>query len=416
MKTLSTLTLFCLLLVPYLGAQQDKPIRTFTPPEELISIDGETPFNKAISIFSNAFKRFQQKPLVYDGAETKPIGVHIPNMYWRDAFDLVMRVNNHWYLDTEDYVRVFPMNVPGGKDTLKLNASQAASTREVEISAIFFEANRSAMEQLGIDWNIINQTPTTRTEVGVTNVGLFNSNPNQPSGSTAEYGLKTTVGSTLSAANILTALKAIQSSNLGELIASPSITVRSNETGRIQVGQDFSIKQRDFSGNTTEQFYSAGTIIDVTPVILKKDTIEFVHLKINAERSSVVPDPISTIINKTSANTSVILMDQEETVVGGLYTNDVKQNRRGVPFLKDLPWWFFGLRYLFGYDEDEVTKKELIIILKARIMPSIEQRVANKLGEIQLGEQKTLQREWERIEGNRNGLLDQIEAAKANRK
>jgi type IV pilus assembly protein PilQ len=113
--------------------------------------------------------------------------------------------------------------------------------------------------------------------------------------------------------------------------------------------------------------------------------------------------------------TSIILLNGEETVVGGLYLNDAKTVRRGIPFLKDLPWWVFGLRYLFGYDKDEVAKKELIIILKANISPSIQERVATRLAEVQAGPQPTLQSEVERQEAARSELLRQIEAARAKR-
>ena len=73
------------------------------------------------------------------------------------------------------------------------------------------------------------------------------------------------------------------------------------------------------------------------------------------------------------------VITSEETVVGGLVTNEAKSLRHGIPFLKDLPWWVFGLKYLFGYEELTVDKKELIIVLRADIVPSIEKRVERKM-------------------------------------
>ena len=138
------------------------------------------------------------------------------------------------------------------------------------------------------------------------------------------------------------------------------------------------------------------------------------YLSITAERSTAQPDAISTIINKTIATTSVILIDGEETVVGGLVSNEVKASRRGIPILKDLPWWVFGLRYLFGYEETTVDKKELIIVLKANIVPSLEERIATKLNLIRSGQQ-TLRGESERLESLRQNLVRQIEEARENR-
>jgi type IV pilus assembly protein PilQ len=50
--------------------------------------------------------------------------------------------------------------------------------------------------------------------------------------------------------------------------------------------------------------------------------------------------------------------------------------RKGIPFLKDLPWWFFGLRYIFGYDSETITQTETILLIKADILPSLKERMA----------------------------------------
>jgi type IV pilus assembly protein PilQ len=86
------------------------------------------------------------------------------------------------------------------------------------------------------------------------------------------------------------------------------------------------------------------------------------------------------------------LLDHEESYIGGLYDNDVTIVREGVPILKDLPWWVFGLRYIFGYNSNTSTRKELIVLLKADFVPTLEERTASlskqqnvlqeKLGEI----------------------------------
>lgn len=143
---------------------------------------------------------------------------------------------------------------------------------------------------------------------------------------------------------------------------------------RLQDGQDISIKQRDFSGNIIDNFYSTGSIVTVTPHIITEEGLKYILLKIHVERSSFVPDPTTTIINKTSADTRVTMLNGEETVIGGMYIDQTTKVRRGVPFLKDLPWWFFGLRYIFGYDDNAISKKELVILIRATLEPTLESR------------------------------------------
>jgi type IV pilus assembly protein PilQ len=70
------------------------------------------------------------------------------------------------------------------------------------------------------------------------------------------------------------------------------------------------------------------------------------------------------------------MLDGEETILGGLYDNERTTDRVGIPFLKDLPWWVFGIRYLTGSDKEVVTKKELVILIKAELVPTLKERLA----------------------------------------
>jgi len=71
-----------------------------------------------------------------------------------------------------------------------------------------------------------------------------------------------------------------------------------------------------------------------------------------------------------------LLYDGEETVIGGLYTTSEQEVREGVPVLKDLPWWFFGFRYIFGSENKTKIKNELIILLKAELSSPIRARMS----------------------------------------
>jgi type II secretory pathway component GspD/PulD (secretin) len=81
--------------------------------------------------------------------------------------------------------------------------------------------------------------------------------------------------------------------------------------------------------------------------------------------------------------------------------------RTGVPFLKDLPWYVFGLRYLFGYDKDQDTKKELVILMKADLVPTLQERIAQKT------DPEKVYREWKedrfRDEQRVKGIRNQVE-------
>jgi type IV pilus assembly protein PilQ len=164
------------------------------------------------------------------------------------------------------------------------------------------------------------------------------------------------------------------SDQLGEIIARPQITVRSGASSSFQIGADFSVLEKDFSGNTVQRFYPTGTILVVKPKVYKVGDMEFVDIQYKVEKSTFESSVSTTIINKTTASGSLLLLNGEEGYVGGMYSTDETTVREGVPLLKDLPWWVFGLRYLFGYNSSRQTKRELIVLLKAEIMPTVEER------------------------------------------
>ena len=64
-----------------------------------------------------------------------------------------------------------------------------------------------------------------------------------------------------------------------------------------------------------------------------------------------------------------------------------------MPFLKDLPWWFFGLRYVFGYESTSLVKKELLILIRAELLPTLKDRYKAKLEGLDVKDKFRIERE-----------------------
>jgi type IV pilus assembly protein PilQ len=125
------------------------------------------------------------------------------------------------------------------------------------------------------------------------------------------------------------------------------------------------------------QQVQTGTIIDVTPMVYTQSDTDFIDLDITIEQSDAVVGETGPEISKTAVTTRTLLYDSEESVIGGLYTTVDQSIREGIPFLKDLPPWFFGLRYIFGSESTIKQKNELIILLSELLNP-IRERIASK--------------------------------------
>ena len=243
-------------------------------------------------------------------------------------------------------------------------------TKQVRISSIFFTADRSIINSLGIDWSTIYN--------GTVVASLDFTGGSEVLSDIISGTVSTTLESGEAIIELNALFKMIEHYNKGTIIARPSVTVISGKQGYLQIGQDFSVRTTDFSGNLVDRFYSAGLILEVTPTIIQDSSKEAIHLVARVEKSSVVPSDVQVIVNKNQATTEAILYDGEETVVAGLYDTEDIVVRKGVPILKDLPWWVLGLRYIFGYNNHEKNEREIIIILKAELIEPIEVRMAKK--------------------------------------
>jgi general secretion pathway protein D len=397
-RTLSAVLIvagLCAVVPVHADAQDRLPFREFTNPDELVTLGAETTISQSMIILGGFARRFGDKLLIDRSGRSGAIGMNIPNMHWRQALDVIASAHNMQVQEFPDFFEITPAAATSRDDarvatTVAPRATQGVpgmitadmNTREVEISAIFFEGNRRQLRELGIDWSAIRNGVVTVTNLAAGSVSL----PVVQ----AEMPVREAGGWEVSA--LLNTLEAL---SIGEILSSPRVKVMDGRQGDIQVGQDFSIKQRDFAGNITDAFFSTGTILTVTPRIISENDTSFILLDIRAERSTANPDPVSTIINKQEASTQVLLYSGESTVIAGLYETDETTLRRGIPFLKDLPPWFFGLRYIFGYNSYEVNQNELIIVITAEIIPSLRERFNQprdgRLEVLEEGRQRLLQ-------------------------
>lgn len=341
--------------------------RAYVAEDEIVSMTKTLPLNKALDIFNEISKKFLGKVLIDPEGRTSPIGMNVDKIHWMDAMELILRTNNLWYQEYEDYIKIIPLSEATGQAAGSQGEKQVSfNTREVTISAVFFEVNESKLRQAGMSWDFFRNKDVnlgTRTTSADARSSLFQVD------FSPEWEF----------ADIIAVFKTLESDQIGQIIANPQITVRSGQEGRIQVGSDIAVTVQDFAGNAVTQWFSTGTIIKVTPTILSRDSIHFTDLDLQVERSSSSSEGQGLVIQKTMAETKILLLDGEETVIGGLYTNEKNNTREGIPFLKDLPWWFFGLRYIFGFESKSVVKKELLMLLKADLLPTLEERLAKKL-------------------------------------
>lgn len=380
MKPFIAIILLLAFLSGTAAAQQsmEKTLRGFNAPDEMVTMSANLPFTQAVELLSKISEKKTGKRIVSQVKREGAIGVEIINVPYEKALLMIVQYAGLMWERREDVTIIKSKAEP--TEEIKAETYADIDSREVRISAVFFEMDVNEVRDRGINWQFLlsNRAGSIGTSVKTT-------------GDAASSGTSSASDFTLSASNefgmggffgqAISLFRYFETQNVGEILASPSIIVRNRTPGRIQVGSDISIKQRDFSGNIIDQFYSTGSIIKVTPYIYESKGVEYTLLDLDVERSTGFPSELSTEIKRTTAKTQILMTDGEQTVIGGLYTTEEKVVRNGIPYLKDLPWWALGIRYLTGSDQIVQTKKELVIVIKIELMPRIMDRLALPSGE-----------------------------------
>lgn len=355
-------------------AQEELP-REYDP-EEFISLSRELTLDAALEIINQLSMKYENKMILDPKERKNKIGVVVDHMHWKKALEYILRSNLLQFVEHPRHYEI--TELVKQPDAAAAEEKVNFNTREIEIKAIFFEADQQALSEIGIDWSTISNG---KVQLKMESKSASNVSDNV---------FSLAGGYTTKTWDVLALIKTFQSSNKGQVIATPQIRIMEGEEGKIKVGKNFFLTTRDFAGNTRYSEYEAGTILTVIPQIITQGKLSFIHLQINAEKSDVIPSAGTVTKKITEGRTQVILLNGEETAMAGLFSNEYVEGRKGIPLLKDLPGWFFGLRYIFGYNYQQEVKKELIILIKAEIVPNLLTRLKNKMnGKNILQERKT---------------------------
>ncbi len=377
-------------------APNERQIRGYVPPHLIVSFPPDTPFNDFIRYVSPLSQEATGRSIVDPTGRTAPIGFYVTGMYYLDALNLVLeqagltsRISDR-YLIIEPGTPVGPMGALAAGDLVDPERPTSAD-REIRIDAIIFELNTDRVNEIGTAWGSIFSQEGGGTGGGSDGGGTGGGEASER----LQLFLRTESffdaiseviegPSRINISELNRLFRLLESNGIGRTISNPSIVVRSGQEGRIQSGSDIPISLRDFAGNTVTQFIPTGVIISATPNLIRdaSDTedgaglpLDFIHLVVNVERSAGRLAAAGITIDKNQATTEVLLLDGEQTVIGGLYTTEEAISRSGIPILKDLP--LLGL--LFGVRRRTVLQRELLIVLQARLVDPLRMRASRPL-------------------------------------
>ncbi len=158
-------------------------------------------------------------------------------------------------------------------------------------------------------------------------------------------------------------LSALEQDGKLNILSKPSITTIDNHLAIIESGTE--VPYQTVEDNEVSIEWKKATLrLEVLPHVIDNKTI---RLKINTHKDELdfsrTVDGNPTIITK-NAETSIILLDGQTTVIGGLKKEKTLDSEAGIPWLKDIPI----LGYLFKGKSNSKEMEELLIFITPYIL------------------------------------------------
>ena len=258
--------------------------------------------------------------------------------------------------------------------------------RQVLIEVLAVEVTLDDSTSLGIEWAIQQgRFSTNFTALGGPPVSILPPVPASiPSlaaaGSPALTGLNFF---TFATNQFFTALNALATENKVNVLSSPSVMTTENKKAVINVSQSVPVltsQQIPIGGTTTTttanastaivgtqtvEYKDVGIVLTVTPRIGEQGTVALeVKQEVNDILSQTFGQTGSPAFSKREAETSVVLMNNQTLVLGGLMQNKRTTNKTGIPFLNKIP----VVGYLFGNTTEAINKTELLLLITPRVV------------------------------------------------
>lgn len=160
-------------------------------------------------------------------------------------------------------------------------------------------------------------------------------------------------------------LSAMEMLGKTKILSNPKILTLNNMPAKINIGSQLPMPRTTVTGERSVEWKDVGILLNVTPEITSDDKVV---MKVTIEKSSrgaTVPTTEGDMfsIERRGAETNVIVVDGETTVIGGIYIQSESGNNSGVPGLSKIPL----LGWLFKSRSNNTARTELMIFLTPKI-------------------------------------------------
>ena len=161
MKTTLFLTLL-LLTGTFVFPQNylERQIQGNIPKDQIVSLSSTLSFDRAVELLSKVSEKAKGKKIISTVQSSDPIGIELTNVPYDKALVALVQMKGLIYEEKEDLIVIKRKNEPVPQ--VKTETTYASvDSREVKISAVFFEADLNKEKQAGVDWEVLRPIAAT---------------------------------------------------------------------------------------------------------------------------------------------------------------------------------------------------------------------------------------------------------------
>jgi MSHA type pilus biogenesis protein MshL len=250
--------------------------------------------------------------------------------------------------------------------------------KQISIEAKIIEVLLVDNSSIGINWDSVLKNFQVTGQVGFGNNGsIFSWDPT--TGATSNPRVVSNIS--INTLNFEAFLNALKTQGNTKVLSNPKISVLNGQPAMITVGQNITYIDKievDVDTETNTRTYTAETAnilsgvgMALTATVLNDNEIVLNLVPVTSElqgeieyRSVGEGEVGLPVVNVREMSTTVRVKNNDMLVIGGLISDVNQDDDNFAPVLGDIPL----VKYLFGHSEKVKSKRELIIILKPRII------------------------------------------------
>ena len=243
-----------------------------------------------------------------------------------------------------------------------LNAIRVGGVHQVLLHVKAMEVSRTKLRNLGVDWRLATSSGLLVSGVsGLIDTASLLPNP----AGNLRFDI---LGDT----DFFGVIEALREDNLAKILAEPTLVTTSGRPAYFQVGGEVPYLVPQSLGNVTVAYKDYGTRVDFVPLVLGNGRVRLEvrpHVSdIDTGRSIMHNGQIIYAFKKHEVDTGVEMQAGQTLAIAGLVQNRVESQRRGVPWLCDVPY----AGAFFRRVEEKNNEVELLIFVTPELVDAMD--------------------------------------------